>query len=53
MLMFCPKCCKEVPTRKHGFRLLSGGVKRQIYQCLECHTMISGSIVPKGTMTTK
>ena len=51
--MFCPKCAKDVVVRKHGFRLLSGGRTRQIYQCLECHTMISGSIVPKGTMATK
>jgi len=51
--MICPKCGKDVSTRKHGFRLLSGGRTRQIYQCMECHALISGSIIQKGTMATK
>jgi transposase-like protein len=31
----CPKC-HSIKLRKYGFRLLSGGVKKQQYQCKVC-----------------
>ena len=33
--MNCPNCNSK-ETRKHGFRLLSGGTRKQQYQCKSC-----------------
>jgi len=33
--MECPKCDSE-ETRKYGFRLLLGGIRKQQYQCKVC-----------------
>jgi len=46
-VMKCSVCHSE-DLRKAGTRLLSGGRKKQLYQCRKCGSITGGKVLKEG-----